>query len=218
MKKITKLALIVASIAAAFASVGFFGSAPSPVKAEGESSSLLISSSSPSSEIASSEESSSSSSASEFTIEGKTIDQWKNEIMEYQILGVSVSTLITLLIYWILHYASKGDIKKALGVLSDAKAITQNSLDTMNEIKSKYDITDKNYDTAISAMEQTNVHLSNVEDKLTAMAQENKSLHDQNDSLKEILLTMCKNSPDLVKSGAYKKILEITGGNSDGKK
>jgi hypothetical protein len=218
MKAQSKILLAIGSFSLLAGGMAIANNQISTTMAEGEATSYVSSSDSTSTSDETSEETSASSETGEVTIEGKTLSEWKQELMAYQIMGVSVASALQLVVWWLLHYASKGDIRKALSIVGATRDTVKVITDDMSVLKDNYKIINDKYDETITLLTNTTSELDSTSKVLEEVREENAGIKEQNDKLKDILITITKNDPNLVRAGTYKKVQEVLGGVQDEKK
>lgn len=166
-------------------------------------------------------ESSSSSAASSVNVE-EIVKTAVNNIMSTKVygtmtVGALIFGVIEVIIYWVLHYGTKGDIKKALSTLTDAKRLVSESQNLQADVKVSFDEILKEYASAKDDLKEANANNAKLIEQLKALKTDFNNLKGELDSQKNILLTMAKSDAELVKSGTYAKITETLGGKTDGK-
>jgi hypothetical protein len=212
MKAQSKILLAIGSFSLLAGGMAIANNQISTTMAEGEATSYVSSSDS------TSEDTSATSDTGEIVIEGKTLSEWKQELMAYQAMGVSVSIILYFLEWWILHYASKGDIKRALSIVGATRDTINVVTDDMKVLKENYNIINEKYDETKKDLIATSAILDKTNKYLELVANDNATIKEQNDKLKDILITITKNDPNLVRAGTYKKVQEVLGGVQDEKK
>lgn len=206
MKKKMLLGLGVVSLFAC-SMVAVCSNAPSTVNAEGESVSVVDSSSATDSSV---------DSSSNDDIKTK-VDEEVAQILNAKVygtitLGALVLFVAQLVLWWVTHYGTSGDIKKALGILNTANEIVSKSDATQKMLLEQHDGLEKDFAKAIEALNSSNKTCALLAQKVEGLTQDNKMLHEALDTQKNILLIIAKDDPDLVKSGAYKEITDTLGG------
>lgn len=136
-------------------------------------------------------------------IDGKTIEQWKNELRDENTRSAAIIGLIAFscggLLFVLKWLKDHGMLKKTFGVVSDTKEYLKEKQEELEKAKKDFDEKRGAFEQYVSEKEKY------IEGKISELEEKGKAYHEESAMGRAMLETILKTDPTLVKNGAYEE-------------
>lgn len=133
-----------------------------------------------------------------------------NEIKDIQVAGTTIGaiagSIVGALIGLIPALFNRQNILKAIDNVQSTKTLVDDSVNLAKQVREDYQITNKNYDTAIKTMEDVSKELETTKNLLVQVSNENTEIKAENKEIKEMFLIYVNNDKEAVASGVAEKL------------
>lgn len=133
-----------------------------------------------------------------------------NEIKDIQVAGTTIGaiagSIVGALIGLIPALFNRQNILKAIDNVQSTKTLVDDSVNLAKQVREDYQITNKNYDTAIKTMEDVSKELETTKNLLVQVSKENTEIKAENKEIKEMFLIYVNNDKEAVASGVAEKL------------
>lgn len=133
-----------------------------------------------------------------------------NEIKDIQVAGTTIGaiagSIVGALIGLIPALFNRQNILKAIDNVQSTKTLVDDNVNLAKQVREDYQITNKNYDTAIKTMEGVSKELEATKNLLVKVSEENTQIKAENKEIKEMLLIYVSNDKEAVASGVAEQL------------
>lgn len=133
-----------------------------------------------------------------------------NEIKDIQVAGTTIGAIagavVGAIVSMIPALLNRSNIKQAISTVALTKEIVDSNAELAENVKKDFNITNENYNKAISSMKDISAELEKTKNLLVKVSEENTVIKTENEELKDILLNIVNHSKELIANGVAEAI------------